>query len=331
MDCNQTFGLDSVVLGQFGSDKKPYICPMRSLIIGLVGALFLTAPGYAQLSGTYTIGATGNYSNLTAAMNALNSQGINGNVRFEILPDYAGEPSGTTTINVAQFGPYAGMGQYNVTLTVHSSVTSPITITASPSTGILSRFVLRLTGVDNFTIDGGPDRLLRFTTGAPVSGTGIIGLISDNNYHSNPCKRITIRNVEIDGADKAQTRVGIYLGQQSSSPDAANVAGNNDITIENCWIYGVQEGIILHGYPSRDRNNQIIGCKIGHPALTASWGGSSLSAGIVVSAQENLLIERDTIFNGYIRCLRRRLYMCSLAGGWASLLVDRRPARPARL
>lgn len=78
---------------------------MRSLIIGLVGALFLTASGYAQLSGTYTIGATGNYSNLTAAMNALNSQGINGNVRFEILPDYGGEPSGTTTINVAQFGP----------------------------------------------------------------------------------------------------------------------------------------------------------------------------------------------------------------------------------
>ena len=270
---------------------------MRSLIIGLVGALFLTASGYAQLSGTYTIGATGNYSDLTAAMNALNSQGINGNVRFEILPDYAGEPATTNTINVAQSGPYPGMGLYNVTLTVHSSVTSPITITTSPNATIFSRFVLRLTGVDNFTIDGGPDRLLRFTTGAPVSGTGIIGLISDSNYHSNPCKRITIRNIEIDGADKAQTRVGIYFGQQSSFPGAANVAGNNDIIIENCWIYGVQEGIILHGHSSRDKNNQIIGCKIGHPTLTASWGGGNRSAGIVVSAQENLLIERDTIFN----------------------------------
>ena len=71
---------------------------MRSLTIGLVGALFLTASGYAQLSGSYTIGATGDYPNLTAAMNTLNLQGINGNVRFEILPDYGGEPSGTTTI-----------------------------------------------------------------------------------------------------------------------------------------------------------------------------------------------------------------------------------------
>jgi hypothetical protein len=51
----------------------------------------------------------GNYPNLTDAMNALNSQGINGNVRFEILPNYAGEPATTNTINVAQFGPYPGM------------------------------------------------------------------------------------------------------------------------------------------------------------------------------------------------------------------------------
>jgi len=263
--------------------------PLWGLLSGLIG--------YAQLSGTYTIGAMGNYPNLTDAMNALNSQGINGNVRFEILPNYAGEPATTNTINVAPLGTYPGMGQYNVTLTVHSSVTSPITITTNPSTGLTSRFVFRLTGVDNFTIDGGPNRLLRFTTGAPANTAGIIGLISDDTYHRNPCKRITIRNVEIDGADKAQTRVGIYLGQQSSFPGAANVSGNDNITIENCWIYGVQEGIILHGHSSRDKNNQIIGCKIGHPTLIASWGGSTRSAGIVVSAQENLLIERDTIFN----------------------------------
>jgi len=72
------------------------------------------------------------------------------------------------------------MGLYSATLTVHSSVTSPVTVTTNPSTGLTSRFVFRLTGVDNFTIDGGPNRLLRFTTGAPASGIGIIGLISDN-------------------------------------------------------------------------------------------------------------------------------------------------------
>ncbi len=118
---------------------------MRSSIILSLGVALLTLMGYAQLSGTYTIGASGNYSTLTAAMNALNSQGISGPVRFEILPDYAGEPSGTPTINVAPNLPYPGMGYYNVTLTVHSSVTSQITIATNPGTGIAGRFVLRLT------------------------------------------------------------------------------------------------------------------------------------------------------------------------------------------
>jgi hypothetical protein len=66
---------------------------MRVLIEIALWGLLSGLIGYAQLSGTYTIGATGYYPNLTAAINALNSQDISGNVRFEILPDYAGEPA----------------------------------------------------------------------------------------------------------------------------------------------------------------------------------------------------------------------------------------------
>ncbi len=253
---------------------------------------------WAQLNGTYTVGASGTYANLTAAMSALNSQGISGPVRFEILPDYAGEPSGTATINVAQVGPYPGMGVYPVTVTVHSSVTSPITVATAPHTGLFSRFVFRLTGVDNFIIDGGPNRLLKFQVAAPTTNIGVIGLISDDTYHPNPCRNITIRNVEIDGGNKSQTRIGIYLGQQSTFPGAALVAGNNNITIEGCWVYGVQEGIMVLGNATtRDQGNKIIGCKVGHPSLTASWGGSSRSSGILVQNQENLQIIRDTVFN----------------------------------
>ncbi|GIV22617.1 MAG: hypothetical protein KatS3mg025_0276 [Bacteroidia bacterium] len=254
----------------------------------------------AQLSGTYTIGATGSYTNVSAAITALNSQGISGPVRFEILPDYAGEPGGTTTINVALFGPYPGMGTHSVTLTVHSSVMTPITIATSPSTGLTSRFVFRLNGVDNFIIDGGPNRLLRFQNNSPNSVTGVIGLISDNTFHPNPCRNIVIRNVEIDGQDKTQTRFGIYLGSMGSAfPAAANVNGNNNNRIEGCWIYNVQEGIALWG-PSatnRDQNNQVRRCKIGHPSAALSWGGSSYSAGIVAAHQDGLRIERDTVFN----------------------------------
>lgn len=274
-----------------------YLRLMRWLSLSLCGIGLLLA----QLNGTYTIGATGNYANVSAAIAALNSQGISGPVRFEILPDYAGEPSGTTTINVALLGPYPGMGTYPVTLTVHSSVTTPITIATSPSTtGLSSRFVFRLNGVDNFIIDGGPNRLLRFQNNSPNSGTGVIGLISDNTFHPDPCRNIVIRNVEIDGQDKTQTRFGIYLGSVGSGfPAAANVNGNNNNLIEGCWIYNVQEGIALWG-PSatnRDQNNQVRLCKIGRSPLALSWGGGSYSAGIVAAYQDGLRIERDTIFN----------------------------------
>lgn len=270
----------------------PRVSTSLSLLFGLSIA-------WAQLSGTYTIGNTGNYTSVSAAMNALNSQGVSGPVRFEILPDYAGEPGGTATINVGLLGPYPGMGTHPVTLTVSASVTTPITIATAPSTGLTSRFVFRFNGVDNFIIDGGPQRLLRFQNNAPASGTGVIGLVSDNGVHPNPCRNITIRNVEIDGQDKSQTRVGIYLGQVGTFPGAATVNGNNNITIEGCWIYGVQEGIILFG-PSatnHDQNNVVRRCKIGHPALLLSWGGATRSSGLVAANQAGLRVERDTIFN----------------------------------
>ena len=71
-----------------------YLCLTQPSLVLHLGGVLLTLMGYAQLSGTYTIGASGNYPNASAAMNALNAQGINGNVRFEILPDYLGESSG---------------------------------------------------------------------------------------------------------------------------------------------------------------------------------------------------------------------------------------------
>ncbi|MCX7606449.1 MAG: T9SS type A sorting domain-containing protein [Bacteroidia bacterium] len=254
---------------------------------------------WAQLSGIYTIGPSGNYSSVSAALSALNSQGLSGPVRFEILPTYTGEPSGTTTLNVALLGPYPGMGTHPVTLTVHSSVTTPVTIATAPVAGLTGRFVFRLNGVDNFTIDGGPNRLLRFRNNSPSTGTGVIGLVSDNSIHNSPCRNITIRNVEVDGGNKNQTWMGIYVGQVDNFPGPSLVPGNHQILIEGCWIYGVQEGIVLWGYSGaqRDQNSAIRRCKIGHPTLLSSWGGDAYSCGIAVANQTALRIEGDTVFN----------------------------------
>lgn len=258
----------------------------------LLGSLFV----WAQLSGTYTIGSSGSYLTVTDAIAALNAQGVNGNVVFEILPDYTGEGSNTSPLIVS---PYPGMNNHTVTLTVASSRTTVAEIALDPAPTSSQRFVLRLNGVKNFIVDGGPNRLIRFKVGTPATGVGVIGLIPSG---SNPCQNIQIRNIEIDGGSKDLTRVGIYLGSASSFPGAAPVGGNNNNIIEGCWVYRVQEGIILYGSSAsnRDLNNIIRRCKIGHPNIVRSWGGGDYyRSGITAAHQDGLRIERDTIFNAY--------------------------------
>ena len=60
--------------------KQAYITYM------LIFLLCLPAGILAQLNGTYTIGSGGDYSTLTAAAAALNANGVNGPVTFDILP-----------------------------------------------------------------------------------------------------------------------------------------------------------------------------------------------------------------------------------------------------
>ncbi|MDW8056854.1 MAG: T9SS type A sorting domain-containing protein [Bacteroidia bacterium] len=252
---------------------------------------------WAQLNGIYTIGPGGDYTYISEALNALTTQGISGNVTFQILPSYTGEDANNTNILIVN--PYSGMGTYNVTLTVHPSRATVAEIALDPSAVSSQRFVLRFNGIDNFTVDGGPNRLIRFRVGTPDAGLGVIGLIPTG---SNPCRNITLRNIEVDGGSKNQTRVGIYLGNAASFPGTASVGGNNNNLIENCWIYRVQEGIILHGNSAtnRDVGNIVRGCKIGHANLVRSWGGGgNYRSGIVAAHQDGLRIEQDTIFNAY--------------------------------
>jgi len=252
---------------------------------------------WAQLSGTYTIGdvsAGANYETVAAAFSALMAQGINGNVTFVILPSYTGEDPNTTTS--LTLNPYPGMNTYHVTLTVDPSRTTVAEIALDPPATAAERFVLRFNGIRNFTVDGGPARRLRLRVGTPNVGVGVVGLIPASG---SPCQNITLRNLEIDGGNKDLTRVGVYIGSASTFPGAAPVGGNNNNLIEGCWIYRVQEGIILYGNSAtnRDQNNIVRQCRIGNPNPARSWGGATRSSGIVAAHQDGLRILQDTIFN----------------------------------
>ncbi|HIA12464.1 MAG TPA: hypothetical protein EYN69_10405, partial [Flavobacteriales bacterium] len=57
---------------------------MRKLIVSFAILLVFTTAIRAQLAGTYTIGATGNYVTFTEAVDTLISQGVSGPVVFNV-------------------------------------------------------------------------------------------------------------------------------------------------------------------------------------------------------------------------------------------------------
>jgi parallel beta-helix repeat protein len=59
---------------------------VTSLFLAVFGLVMFPSAGQAQLSGTYTIGAGGNYTSFSAAISALSTNGVSGHVTFNILP-----------------------------------------------------------------------------------------------------------------------------------------------------------------------------------------------------------------------------------------------------
>ena len=107
------------------------------------------------LSGTYTVGTGGNYTNLTAVAAALNSSVLTGNVIFELTNNYDGTTGETLPIVFGQFiSEVSGLTNYNVTIRPALGVTNRITSGEPPAT--FSSGVIDIVGGDYYTFDGRP-------------------------------------------------------------------------------------------------------------------------------------------------------------------------------
>jgi hypothetical protein len=105
------------------------------------------------LTGTYTVGPTGNYTNLTAVANILsptNSE-VTGNVIFELQNDYDGTTGETLPISFPQFN---SSGSYSVTIRPAAGVTGRVT-SGDPGS-LFSSGVFLMNGADSYIIDGRP-------------------------------------------------------------------------------------------------------------------------------------------------------------------------------
>ncbi|MFN8242798.1 MAG: PKD-like domain-containing protein [Ferruginibacter sp.] len=241
------------------------------------------------LSGTYTVGVGGNYTTLTAAINAYNNSCLGGPVVFSLTD--ATYPSET----------------FPLTINANFSASAINTLTIKPATGVTptisglaaTTVIFRYVGADYVTIDGsntagGTTKDLTIksinttTSGAPVFWIGSqgVGAGATNN---------TIKNCNIQGGTVGSSTLvtfGIFLGDATG---AANGSDNDNFTVQNNAIsncyYGIQA---FGGAVSPDDDNLVItNNTIGTGTPATSIG----SYGILVGQQTNATITGNTVNN----------------------------------
>jgi len=214
------------------------------------------------ISGTKTVGATGaDYTNLTNAVAALNSNELNGALTFLLNSDYSS--SGETfpiTINAN-----SGSSATNtVTIKPNSSVTATISGSSTSS-------IIKLNGADYVTIDGsntalspnGTDKSLTISNTNTSAATAVVWLASTGSGAG--ATHNTVKNITITGgATSTSTIIGVYIGGSTISTSTGG-ADNDSNTVSNCAVSKARYGIYTIGENSSNKNqyNQFTGNTIG--------------------------------------------------------------------
>lgn len=239
----------------------------------LINGSFTAVP---PVSGTVTVGGGGNFASLTnpgGLFDTINTLGTSGPVVANISADLTGE-TGAVALN-----------EFGSSLTIKPSG-GPRTISGNGS----ALGMIRLFGADNVTIDGslsgGTDRSLTLTYGN-TGGTVIwIGAASG----SNGANGTTIKNCVISGNTGTTIIAGILAGSGTTLGGAAE-SPNNDTTIQNNWIYRVQNGIYDQGAVAFDNNWNVTGNTFGS---TVAADKNSFR-GMLIGNAANFTINGNTV------------------------------------
>lgn len=203
------------------------------------------------LSGTYTVGATGNFPTLTAAVNTYNFSCLSGAVVFSLID--ATYPSETFPITVL---PNPNASVVN-TLTIKPAVGVNATISGSSATSIIN-----LNGADYVTVDG-----------------------SNGTTANSLCPRVTAtRNLIVENTNISATSAVVALTTTTGTDAATNnrimnsqIQGNGSLTTGvaiNISGTGIGSGVGANG----NNNNQIVNNKILKAQVGVFAAGASASA-----------------------------------------------------
>lgn len=260
-----------------------YTVTVTSTSTGCTGTANTTVTVSAPLNGTYTVGVGGNFTTLTAAVNAYNNLCIAGPVVFSLIDNTY--PSETFPI-VINSNIYASAVN---TLTIKPAVTKTPTITGSNTIAII-----KMNGADYVTLDGSN------TAGGTSRDLSVINTSTDaftstniwlNSVNaSNGATNNTIKNCIVTGNAPTTTFTAIISSGVSVGTVAE--AANSSNTYQNNLITKCQTAIAIVGPTGNESTNVITGNTIGSVTAGDKLGWS----GIELYQQANALVTNNIVF-----------------------------------
>ncbi|MFN8299201.1 MAG: PKD domain-containing protein, partial [Chitinophagales bacterium] len=234
----------------------------------------------STLAGTYTVGTGGNYTTLTAAVNAFNSACLTGPVVFELIsPTYTAGETFPVIINANSYSSAVN------TLTIRPASGVNAAITGSVATGALITILNSNTFVDGSN-NGSTSRNLSITnTGATSPSTLLVG-----STGSTPITNVILKNFVAKNGSQDYSAVVV-----SDGATLGNAGYFNNVTLQNLDVRYAYTGIYANATVAAGNGNNF---KVLNCALNASATADALDfAGITLVGVDGGLISGNDIGN----------------------------------
>jgi Putative metal-binding motif/Secretion system C-terminal sorting domain len=247
----------------------------------------------ATLSGTYTVGAAGNFATLTAAVAAFNTSCVIGAVVFNLIDNsYTTGETFPITIN------------NNVASSSSNTLTIKPTLANTTISGTSATALLVLNGGDYVTIDGSisstantvcpasaASRDLTLTNTNTSTSSAVIWIQTAASGTNPAATDNAIKNCNIVGNSNTTTFVGV--GSGSTTIGSASFGnGNNNNSIINNNISKTQRGIFTQGASAAAKN---IGTVINQNLINTASANNVGAIGIYAGFENGIIISGNTI------------------------------------
>ncbi|MDO8999366.1 MAG: T9SS type A sorting domain-containing protein [Bacteroidota bacterium] len=190
------------------------------------------------LSGTYTIGAAGNYTTLTAAANAYNTSCLVGPITFSLID--ANYSTNETFPIIFTNNPDASSTN---SLLVIPSVGNNVLIAGISSAVATIKFL----NANHITFDGLNTSGSSLTVENPNIGTSTVIWLASTSLVGPGNNTIGVKRLGITGSLNASGKYGILIAQDAVTPTTISGIDNDNITIQGNTILNAYYGVYAAG------------------------------------------------------------------------------------